>query len=224
MTQLTRMPRHSNKDLPNTLRMRKILRMLMLALVVALPIASLAQASIITTSFAGIGPRQLDGASIGDWTFGGDWEAFNADDRKMPAMNAGSRTHSISYNNGLFNFQSMSLGGRTWDGVHTGRYRVARQFVLNFSFLDEGGHTLLSDSMTLPNSDAFLTYTKRVAGVHAILFRPSGGSFDADGQWGNDFVPRLASITSSEVPEPASVLLLATGLIALMVLRTGSRD
>jgi hypothetical protein len=220
MTLLTPITCHCNKDPADATRLRNILRIA--ALILALATTSLAHAT--TTSFAGIHQQQLDGISLNGWTFNGDWEVPGYDGHYMPVMNDERSPQSISYNAGLFTFQSMTLGGRPSDDFHSGRAYRASNFTLHFSFLDSRGNTLLSDSMTLANSNAFSTYTNSVAGVHEILFSATGGGIGPNGQWVDGFWPRLASITaSSDMPEPTAMLLVTAGLIALMILRTGKR-
>lgn len=189
-----------------------------IATVLTLATASLAQAST-TTSFVGSPVQGYDGVSLNGWTFSGNWQVYGNDALNVPFMETYTTNHSISYDAGVFNFQSMSLSGWPWDNYFGGS-----NFVLSFSFLNTLGQVILSDSITLANSSAFLTYTNNVAGVHSIFFNATGGNIGPNGQWVNGFWPRLASITTgSDVPEPASVLLLAVGLMALLALRANKR-
>nr|WP_198983836.1 hypothetical protein [Herbaspirillum sp. ASV7] len=220
MTLLTLISGHCNKAPTDAIRLHKILRLEAVILV----LATMSPAHATTTSFAGIHQQQLDGISLNGWTFNGDWEVPGYDGHYMPVMNDERSSQSISYNAGLFTFKSMTLGGRPSDDFHSGRAYRARSFTLHFSFLDSRGNTLLADSITLANSNAFSTYINSVAGVHEILFRATAGGIGPNGQWADGFWPRLASITvSSDVPEPTAMRLLTAGLIALMALRTGKR-
>jgi hypothetical protein len=171
-----------------------------------------------TYDFSGTSQQALDGVSLNGWTFSGNWRVYERDLKNIPFMESYDTTHSVSYDAGVVNFQSMSLGGLPWDNYDGG----GDGFVLNFSFRDLLGDEIWSDSISLTNDNNFHTYSKSIAGVREIYFSPSGGNIGPEGQWVYGFWPRLASITTgngSPVPEPSTVLLVGIGLLGLAYTR-----
>lgn len=164
-----------------------------------------------TYDFSGTSQQYLDGVSLNGWTFSGNWQVYG-DSKDIPYMESFDTSHSLSYDAGLVNFQSMSLGGRPWDNFDAG----GSGFVLNFTFRDLLGKDILSDSIGLTNDNNFHTYSNNVAGVHEIFFSQTGDYY-VYGFW-----PRLASITTGNgnpVPEPSTFLLVGAGLLGLACTR-----
>jgi hypothetical protein len=149
------------------------------------------------------------GGSLDGFTFSSNWNQHDFDGRRAPYMEWYGQVHSITYDAGSFNFESMSLGGRPWDAYpwSTGTADVT------LTFRDIGGNELETDVFHLTADNNFYDFTKSIANVHQI---------DAT-SWG--YWPRLDSITraSGDVPEPASLALVGLGLSGLLAARRKAR-
>lgn len=165
--------------------------------------AASASATTVTTTF--VAPVGFAGGTLNGFTFDSTWQDFGADSRNAPFMNSYYSVHKMTYNAGVFDFQSISLGGNPWNG-----YGNTGVLPVNLTFKDIFGHTIETDVFNLKQDNSFYSFTKAVLNVHEIDFYNPGG-------W-----PRLNSITtgtSSHVPEPGSMALVGLGLAGVLAAR-----
>jgi hypothetical protein len=162
-----------------------------------------AQAATIT--FA-VPVGNLDGQSFNGFTFHGDWRNAGNDTVNAPFMDEYLTDHSLSYDLGRFTFHAATFSGLPWDGFS------GAGGLLHVQFLDDVGNLITESTILLPNDNAFHALTETVYGVHRLYFPATNG-----------FFPRLQTIEFSEAPEPATLIMLGSGLGALALLRRPRR-
>ena len=185
-----------------------------MALLLTVASMSQAMASASTVSFSA--SSDFTGGSLNGFTFEKSQDRFTdlwaVNDAGTLFMNEYSQSHEISYDQGSFDFTSISLSGLPWEN-----YPVVgdENSLLNVLFKDVAGNKIDSASFNLSLTNEFQTFSKSVANVHSIEFAPLGG-YTADGGWVSGTWPRVASITmTSPVPEPETYAMLLLGLAAM---------
>ena len=187
-----------------------------MALLLAVGGMSQAMASTSTVSFSA--SPDFTGGSVNGFTFEKSQDLLTdlwaVNDARTLYMTDYTQSHVITYDQGSFDFTSISLNGLPGPGVDYTLFGDENT-LLNVLFRDTAGNLLDTASFDLSLTDEFQTFTKSVANVHSIEFAPLGGN-TADGGWVSGTWPRVASITmTSPVPEPETYAMLLLGLAAM---------
>lgn len=151
-------------------------------------------------------PDSFSGGSVEGFTFSPNWQATDVYGRPYGSINAPfmqwfDQVHTITFDDGQFNFESISLGGSPYNDYYGGINGGTA--VVNMHFFGIDGTLIEDNKFSLPTDNDFYSFTKDIAGVHMI-------SFDHAFYW-----PRLNSVTTSAVPEPKAYAMLLVGLAVL---------
>jgi hypothetical protein len=146
-------------------------------------------------------PPGFTGGTYGDFTYGGKWATIF--DSPMVSFYEGD-VSTLTYDAGTFDFTSISLNGRPWNGWGSGM-PPGDSPTLTLTFKGLGGSVLGTKSVTLADSDNFSNIAQNVQGVHSIEF-----SIPAASQY---FV-RVSSVSAVPEAETYAMMLAGLGLLA----------